>query len=263
MVFVPFDRHPSGFSGSGVFNRQGQPIAEGYRFPNGSRMGLGYPAYDLRRTTEGPALYLNGPPDTNVKMSLATGVQRMTTGRFAIGERSTNLVDAKVACKKTLSGGDPYNVHTSNPWHQRSGKLQFRVENGETRRFVAPRPDCSRSLNLDPYSVNTRDNCWANFGRPVPSSRPAITRATTRSRKGIGPGNYYFSPFPESLNTGSRAHTPRTPQAGPTAWTGARTEPTLSGAKAWGFESPRGVMSPERDASPPATLPPLPAAARF
>ena len=268
MVFIA-DPGPAGYSGS-EWSQQGRPVSDGYSRPS-ARMQLGVPAYDLRRFTEGPSLYINGTPDAGSKRMLATEVQAMRHGHFATGNASRSLTSSfKVDCRKTICGPDPYNVNTSNLWNQRKGSPRFTVENGESRVWTRPRPDCARSLNLDPYSLSSRDNPWKSFGRvasargraPVSTSRSSSPRLS-RSTAG------YFSPFPESLNIGSRAHTPRTPMSAATTrmgsptgrrntWSGGNTEPTPFASKNWdwGGVSPGGLSSP-------TTLPPLPAACRF
>jgi len=272
MVFIA-DPHSAGYSGQ-EWSQQGKPVSEGYSRPS-ARMQLGIPAYDLRRFTEGPSLYINGAPDAGDKRLLSTEVQAMRHGRLATNQRKQDLTTFD--CRKSKTGPDPYNVNTSNLWNQRKGSPRFSVENGESRVWTRPRPDCARSLNLDPYSVSTRDNPWMSFGR-IPSARAPRPRlhvgdaggGTPRSKspRSVRSTTGYFSPFPESLNIGSRAHTPRISQtvASPTGrrntWSGgspgANTEPALSGSKAWdwGGVSPGGLSSP-------ASLPPLPAACRF
>jgi len=222
--------------------------------------------------TEGPALYLNGTPDAGGKMALSTEVMHSKMGKFASGEVSRDLTNRKPACRKSKVGPDPYNIHVSNPWHQRSSKMAFRPGPGEERVHRTPRPVCARSLNFDPYSVNTRDNAWGSLGR---TSSP---RASTSqgSRGGSSPTRafgssarvtaassaYYFSPFPESLGAGSRAHTPRTPQGfSPTAEAGFMTLPTLTGAKAWDAVAFGSLGSPGSPGA--ASLPPLPVACRL
>lgn len=217
------------------------------------------PAYDLRRMTEGPALYLNGPPDAGKKMSLSTEVQHFKSGKFGV---SRDLTMGKPACRKSMVGPDPYNINVSNPWHQRSSHLAFRVDAGEERVHRPPRPACARSLNLDPYLISTRENAWATSSS---SSSPA--RASTShgshgsSRVLVTPARHtahYFSPFPESLSVGGRAHTPRT---SPTSVMGFMTQPTLTGVKAWDAAAFEPLGSP---GSPGATsLPPLLAACRL
>ena len=225
--------------------------------------------------TEGPALYLNGPPDAGNKMSLATEVRHSKAGKFASGEVSRDLtMGHRPACRKSKVGPDPYNVNVSNPWHQRGSHLAFRPEAGEERVHRTPRPVCARSLNLDPYSVSSRDNAWANFGRTSSSlaSRASTSHSTRRSSlralgsptRGAAASStpYYFSPFPESLNVGSRAHTPRTPQGlSPTAGAGFMTQPTLTGAKAWDAMAFDSLGSPGSPGA--ASLPPLPIACRL
>ena len=184
----------------------------------------------------------------------------MSHGRFATGQVSRDLINAKVSCKKTRTGPDPYNINTANLWNTRTGSPRFAVEGGESRVWMRPRPDCSRSLNLDPYAVATRENPWMSFGR-TSRPAPALGRGPNMGRSASPrtanfTGSYYFSPFPEN-----RAHTPRTPQTtGRRMWTpvtpGANTEPAGSKAWDWGGVSPGGLSSP-------ATLPPLPAACRF
>eukprot|EP00964_Phaeocystis_antarctica_P080368 scaffold50191_cov65-Phaeocystis_antarctica.AAC.2 len=272
MVYIA-DPGPAGYSGS-EWSQQGKAVSEGYSRPS-ARMSLGVPAYDLRRFTEGPSLYINGTPDAGSKKLFATEVQAMRHGRFATGNASRGLTSSfKVDCRKSKSGPDPYNVNNSDLWSQhtaRKGSPRFAVENGESRTWTPPRSACSRSLNLDPYSLGSRDNPWKTFGRVASARAPASTSRgssprSTRSTAG------YFSPFPESLNIGSRAHTPRgahmsspisaatTRMASPTGrrnlFSGGNTEPIPFASKDWGGVSPGGLSSP-------ATLPPLPAACRL
>ena len=245
---VKVDTLPSGFSGS-QWTQQGRPVSEAYSRPS-ARLQLGsasapppnllahcksqprlqqggharlsstpslvaVPAYDLHRMTEGPTLYLNGPPDVGIKSSLSTNVDHMHHGKFMMGQLSRDLTSPKVACHKSKVGPDPYNVNISNPWHQRSSSLKFSVEGGESRSYRAPRPVCARSMNLDPYSVSSRDNSWGNFGRTSTAAkayRSAVSpsrQTSTAHGSARSASTYYFSPFPESLGVGSRAHTPR------------------------------------------------------
>jgi hypothetical protein len=265
MVYVA-DPGPSGYSGS-EWSQQGRPVSDGYSSPS-ARMQLGVPNYDLRRLTEGPSLYINGTPDAGSKRTLATEVRAMRHGRFATGNVSRDLTSFKVNCRKTKSGPDPYNVNSSNLWDQRKGSPRFSDGNAESRVWTRPRPDCARSLNLDPYSLSSRDNPWKSFGRVASARAPASTSRSSTPRSSRATAGY-FSPFSESLSTGSRAHTPRTPMSAastrmgsPTGrrntWSGGYTEPTPFASKNWdwGGVSPGGLSSP-------ATLPPLPAACRF
>ena len=265
------DPGPSGYSGS-QWSQQGRPVADGYSRP-GARMQLGVPAYDLRRFTEGPSLYINGTPDAGSKRMLATEVRAMRHGHFATGNCSRSLTASfKVDCRKTKSGPDPYNVNSSDLWNQCKGSPRFSVENGESRVWTRPRPDCARSLNTDPYSVSAHDS----FGR-VASARSRASTSRSSSPRSVRPTTGYFSPYPESLNIGSRAHTPgsrahtplsaaSTRMASPVGrrssvrgtWSGGNTEATPFASKNWdwGGVSPGGLSSPN-------TLPPLPAACRF
>lgn len=270
MLFTA-DPGPSGYSGS-QWSQQGRPVADGYSRP-GARMQLGVPAYDLRRFTEGPSLYINGTPDAGSKRMLATEVRAMRHGHFATGNCSRSLTASfKVDCRKTKSGPDPYNVNSSDLWNQCKGSPRFSVENGESRVWTRPRPDCIRSLSTDPYSVGSHDR----FGR-VASARSRASTSRSSSPRSVRPTTGYFSPYPESLNIGSRAHTPgsrahtplsaaSTRMASPAGrrssvrgtWSGGNTEATPFASKNWdwGGVSPGGLSSPN-------TLPPLPAGCRF
>ena len=260
-MFLRADPHASGYSGS-EWSQQGKSVSEAYSLPS-TRTQLGMPAYDLRRFTEGPSLYLNGPPDAGEKRLLATKVQAMRHGHFSKRKISRELTQSvKINCNKTKTGPDPYNVAAANLWSQGKGSPRFKV-GSESRVWIPPRPDCARSLNLDPYSVSNRDNPWRSFGK-TSSARAAtgMGRSASPSLRSARPTSY-FSLFPESLSIGSRAHTPHTPHTTchmNTTWTGANTERGLSGANVGGRGS-RGVSS--GGFSSPSSLPPLPAACRF
>jgi len=172
---APLDHSPS-WVASSCFSQQGSSYVE--LFDTEAR--LGSPGQDLRRLGEGPALYINGPPNQGRKMTLERSLQATPRGRFGPqgsqsgwpgagpAKMTEIMMDRKLACKKSKIGPDPYGVKSNNLWTKHSKALHFMPEDGSVRVTVRPQPFCLRSTSFDPYHLSSK-NAWLHQSQSLRS----------------------------------------------------------------------------------------------
>jgi len=194
---APLDHSPS-WVASSCFSQQGSSYVELYDH----EARLGSPGQDLRRLGEGPALYVNGPPNQGSKMTLERQLQVTPRGRFGAngsqngwpgsgpGQVTQLMMDRKLDCKKSKIGPDPYGVKSNNLWVRHNKALNFMPEDGSVRVQKRPQPFCLRSTSFDPYHLSSK-NDWLHQSQSLRSMSHS-----TNVQRAHEPLRTVHSPFP-------------------------------------------------------------------
>ena len=167
----PLSPRPHDFAASGcsssLFSQQGESYAT-------QRVSaIGSPGTHAERFVEGPALYINGPPNAGTKTTLHMGLRQSPRGRFPMGpphrpaQFTVQAASLRSPCQRSSVGPDPYHVATarSKPPTLRPAGGRFTAETSARQPFSLGR---TAALAFDPYHVASR-NEWIRSSTSIRS----------------------------------------------------------------------------------------------